>query len=126
MTEPTAISQIRRMGEDIAVLREKADRSDDLLMVHAAQSRETLVAVTQIAAKQLEIAAAIEQNRISRQQLDERFAILHTDHTTLATQVATTRRNTIMFGSLVAGVITFIGEALRWFGTTIGVTTPHH
>ena len=126
MTEPTAISQIRQMGEDIAVLREKADRSDDLLMVHAAQSRETLVAVTQIAAKQLEIAAAIEQNRISRQQLDERFAILHTDHNTLKTKVETTTRNTILFGSFVAGAITLIGEGLRWFGTTIGVTTPHH
>ena len=122
----TALSQITQMGKDIAVLREKALVGEDMHKMNAAQSRETLVAVTQIAAKLSEIAAAIEQNRIAQQQLDDRFAILHTDHTTLATQVATTRRNTIMFGSLVAGVITFIGEALRWFGSTIGVTTPHH
>ena len=123
MPENAAIAELK---SSVAVLCDRSKSVTDALTLHAEQSRETLVMVTQIAAKQTEIAAAIEQNRINRQASDERLSILALEHNTLKTKVDTTARNTILFGSFVAGVITLIGEGLRWFGSTIGVTTPHH
>jgi flagellar capping protein FliD len=134
MPENAAIAELK---SSVAVLCDRSKSVTDALTLHAEQSRETLVMVTQIAAKQTEIAAAIEQNRLARIQTDEqnrinqartdeRLNLVNIEHNTLKTKVETTWKNTLAFSGFIGVCAGAVIEGLKWFGSTIGVTTPHH